>query len=126
MEYSKAELVGKAPEWVYLSALDLTVKRFPVCAEHAGKVTIAGGAIMMRRSDITAVGGYRRAMSHVDLGLMLDVRRNGWTTYRTHGYGCLLGRNETGHTWDAPATYFVGQSTTRIRGISPEPAMGHE
>lgn len=117
MEYSGAELVGKAAEWVYLAELDLTMRRFATGAE-SDSATLAGGTMMMRRSDILSVGGFRRARRHVDLGLIEDVKRFGGRTYRTHGSGYLLNRRSTGHTWDIGVDYFLEQSTTQIRGLS--------
>jgi hypothetical protein len=120
MEYSQATLVGKASEWVYLSELDITLRRYAGGAEAEGKVTLAGGAMMLRRSDLISIGGFRRAKRHVDLGLLRDVRRLGGTTYRTHGFGYLLNRRADGHTWDIDADYFLKGSSTQIRGFAPE------
>lgn len=119
MEYSGATLVAKAAEWVYLSALDLTIRRFREGGESFS-TTVAGGAMMLRRSDFVAVGGFRRARRHVDLGLINDVGRLGGDIYRTHGFGYLLNRNASGHTWDVGVDYFVDQSTTQIRGWSAD------
>lgn len=119
MEYSGAALIGKAAEWVYLAEIDLTMRRFNSGAE-SGSATLAGGTMMMRRSDLLSVGGFRRARRHVDLGLIQDVKRLGGTTYRTHGFGYLLNRTAGGHTWDIGVDYFLEQSTTQVRGLSNE------
>jgi hypothetical protein len=119
MEYSNAELIGKAAEWVYLAEIDLTMRRFDSGAE-SGSATLAGGTMMMRRSDLLSVGGFRRARRHVDLGLIQDVKRLGGAAYRTHGFGYLLNRTAGGHTWDIGVDYFLEQSTTQIRGLSTE------
>ncbi len=124
MEYSGAELIAKAAEWVYLSELDITMRRFNSGAESY-TATMAGGTMMMRRSDFDAVGRFRRARRHIDLGLINDVRRLGGETYRTHGFGYLLNRNASGHTWDIGVDYFLEQSTTQIRGRSEYAPLVH-
>lgn len=125
MEYSGAELIAKAAEWVYLSELDITMRRFSFGAESY-TATMAGGTMMMRRSDFDAVGRFRRARRHIDLGLINDVGRLGGETYRTHGFGYLLNRNASGHTWDIGVDYFLEQSTTQIRGRSEHAPLVHQ
>ena len=122
MEYSNATLVGKAAEWVYLDELDMTMRRFDTGAESTS-ATLAGGTMLIRRADLLAVGGFRRARRHVDLGLIDDVGRLGGGTYRTHGFGYLLNRRSGGHTWDIGVDYFLEQSSTQVRGLSRDASM---
>ena len=110
-EYSRASLVGKAAEYVYLEGADRTLRRFRGGAERFGsKLTLAGGAIIIARSDLDAVVGWQPVPSGVDRALMKDVVDGGGQLYRTHGRGYLLVRHARGHTWEADDEYFLEQA----------------
>ena len=110
-EYSKASLVGKAAEYVYLEGADRTLRRFRGGAERFGsKLTLAGGAMIIARSDLDAVVGWQPVPSGVDRALMKDVVDGGGQLYRTHGRGYLLVRHARGHTWEADDAYFLEQA----------------
>ncbi|MYJ36249.1 MAG: glycosyltransferase family 2 protein [Acidimicrobiaceae bacterium] len=110
-EYSRATLVGKAAEYVYLEGVDRTLRRFRGGAERFGpKLTLAGGALIVARSDLDAVVGWRPVPSGVDRALMKDVVDGGGQLYRTHGRGYLLVRHARGHTWEADDEYFLEQA----------------
>ncbi len=110
-EYSRAALVGKAAEYVYLEGADRTLRRFRGGAERFGpKLTLAGGAMIIARSDLDAVVGWQPVPSGVDRALMHDVVAGGGRLYRTHGRGYLLVRHARGHTWEADDEYFLEQA----------------
>ena len=110
-EYSRASLVGKAAEYVYLEGADRTLRRFRGGAERFGsKLTLAGGAMIIARSDLDAVVGWQPVPSGVDRALMKDVVDGGGQLYRTHGRGYLLVRHARGHTWEADDEYFLEQA----------------
>ena len=110
-EYSRASLVGKAAEYVYLEGADRTLRRFRGGAERFGsKLTLAGGAMIIARSDLDAVVGWQQVPSGVDRALMKDVVDGGGQLYRTHGRGYLLVRHARGHTWEADDEYFLEQA----------------
>ena len=110
-EYSRATLVGKAAEYVYLEGTDRTLRRFRGGAERFGsKLTLAGGAMIIARSDLDAVVGWQAVPSGVDRALMNDVTAGGGRLYRTHGRGYLLVRHARGHTWEADDEYFLEQA----------------
>ena len=110
-EYSRASLVGKAAEYVYLEGADRTLRRFRGGAERFGsKLTLAGGAMIIARSDLDAVLGWQPVPSAVDRALMRDVVAGGGSLYRTHGRGYLLVRHARGHTWEADDEYFLDQA----------------
>ncbi len=59
MRYSGAGVVAKPAEYVYLSSLDLTLRRFSTGAETFS-TTIAGGTLMLTRSLLRRSRGLAR------------------------------------------------------------------
>jgi SAM-dependent methyltransferase len=115
--YSGATLVAKGAEFVYLSELDITLRRFTTGAETASR-TVAGGTILISKHDLSAVSGWRRARRSVDQLLVDDVLAAGGEAYRTHGHGYVLNRHGQGHTWNPALDYFLEQSTRQWRGFA--------
>ena len=121
--YSRAELVGKGLEYVYLADADRTLHR---CAggesfQTAG-ADIAGGALLMSRQDLESVGGWRRIDRHVDLALRKDVVAAGGRIYRTHGAGFMLvrQRDRAWHTWKADDGRFLAEAERDAAGWHPD------
>jgi hypothetical protein len=123
VEYSGASFTGKGSEWVYLEEIDRTVRRPNGRTEASGEIWFAGGAFVAEAGALRAVGGFRRSHRHVDRGLTLDAVRHGFRRYRTHGFGFVLHRKESGHTWEAHLDAFLDGSTTQIRGLAIDEAM---
>ena len=130
-EYSKASLVGKAAEYVYLEGADRTLRRFRGGAEQVGsRLTLAGGAMLISRRDLDAVMGWQPVPSGVDKALIEDVASSGRLLYRTHGRGFVLVRHARGHTWQVDDQYFLKQAVEvregcdlDFAGASPPPTM---
>ena len=119
-QYSRAELVAKGAEFVYLPGPDLTLHRFCGKGEAASRlVTVAGGTMLISRRDLEAAGGWRKVPRGVDAALIEDVRRAGGSVYRTHGFGYVLVRHGMGHTWESDDDYFIGQAEAVRRGWDP-------
>ena len=116
LEYSRAMLVGKGAELVYLRRSDVTIRRYEVGAETAN-LTLGGGALMIRRSDLAAAGGWRDVPEQVDRGLIEDVMAAGGSVFRTHGFGYLLHRHGSGHTWGEGEEYFLRHAVARRPGL---------
>lgn len=115
-EYSRAQLVGKAAEFVYLADTDATVRRFAGRAESF-TTTIGGGALLISRQDLDEAGGWRRVPRQVDRALVEDVERVGGLVYRTHGFGYVLVRHGRGHTWVEGDQYFLDQADAQRPGL---------
>ena len=113
-EYSRAQLVGKGSEYVYLAASHRTIHRNRGQGE-AYRDFLEGGTMLIARADLVRVGGWRNVPIAEDLGLIEDVLRAGGAVYRTHGAGHLLIRHGAGHAWDAGDDYFLGIAD----GVSP-------
>ena len=117
-EYSRAQLVGKAAEFIYLAASDRMVHRFAGEGE-AYRYFLIGGALLIARSDLEQVGGWRNVPAGEDLGLVEDVLRAGGAVYRTHGAGFVLVRHGAGHAWAAGDDYFLAHAGHVSRGWNP-------
>ena len=110
-EYSRADLVGKGAEFVYLEGSDVTLHRFRGGGErYITTQSIAGGALMITRHCFDAVLGWRPIPRSVDQALIADVVGGGHRAYRTHGMGYVLVRHGEGHTWQADDEYFRAQA----------------
>jgi glycosyltransferase involved in cell wall biosynthesis len=121
--YSGAELVGMPAEFHYLAPRDLTVKRGHPSEFYARFV--AGGTMMVDRSVLREVGGFRSVRKYVDAQLLAAVTAAGGAIYRTHGLGYVLRRNESGHTWEVDMDYLLDPSRVQRTwdGFSPSRLM---
>jgi len=121
MRYSGAGVVAKPAEYVYLSSLDLTLRRFSTDAE-AFSTTVAGGTLMLTRSLLNGVGGWPAGPRRVDRLLIDAVEALGAPIYRMHGLGYLLRRTSraTNHTWLAEDDYFLAQAIDQRPGLDLE------
>ncbi len=117
-EYSRAPLVGKGAEFVYLQGSDVTLHRFRGGGERdITTQAIAGGALMISRHCFDAVLGWRPIPRSVDQALIADVVGGGYRAYRTHGMGYVLVRHGEGHTWQAEDDYFLAQAHETRPGL---------
>jgi hypothetical protein len=121
MRYSRATLVGKGSEFVYLAEIDTTIRRLVSGAESRSR-SIGGGTLMIGRADLRTVGGWQRAPRAVDQRLMDDVVANGGRIHRTHGFGFVLMRQVDGHTWSSDVDYFLRQAAQQWPGLAREAA----
>ena len=119
-EYSRANLVAKAAEFVYLGSSDRTIHRMIGGGEvRSDNPTIAGGAMIIAADDLAEAGGWRRIPRWVDQALLKDVVREGGVAYRTHGHGYLLVRHGGEHTWKSPDSYFLRHAQETRPGCDP-------
>ena len=95
-EYSQAELVGKAAEFVYLAGTDRTVLRPAGGAEQFETIgsPVHRAARLVARPVLDRVGGWKESGPSADQDLVDDVARSGGRVYRTHPYGFMLVRRE--------------------------------
>jgi hypothetical protein len=121
MRYSRATLVGKGSEFVYIAEIDTTIRRLVAGAESRSR-SIGGGTLMIGRADLRTVGGWQRAPRAVDQRLMDDVVTNGGRIHRTHGFGFVLMRRADGHTWSSDVDYFLRQAAQQWPGLAREAA----
>ena len=115
--YSGATVVGKGAEFVYLAPRHVTVRR-PMESEVYDRY-VAGGTLLLGRGDLEAVGGWRPVTRSVDRALLDRVLAAGGLVYRTHGFGYLYTRGDTGHTWQVDLDQFDRDAVRRWPGLPP-------
>jgi len=94
-----------SPEFHYLEERDLSVRRGHPSELYDTFVT--GGTMMVDRSVLSDIGGFRPVRKYVDAQLLAAVRAAGGAIYRTHGLGYLLRRTSPGHTWQVDLAYLL-------------------
>jgi hypothetical protein len=121
--YSGADVVGCPPEFTFIEPLWLTTRRSEA-TEQFGSI-VAGGTMLVDRSVLSGIGGFRETTRYVDSFVLEAIRSGGGTVYRTHGHGYVLRRGSSGHTWDPGLGYFVSRSRSRNQwhGFRPSPLL---
>ncbi|MEV8633068.1 glycosyltransferase [Streptosporangium sp. NPDC051023] len=123
--YSSADLVGSAPEFVYLERIGVTVRRDLATETYTG--IVAGGTMLMSRAAFDNAGGFRPIPRTVDGQLLQSVAAAGGRVYRTHGFNYILRRREaSGHTWQEPINAFLRSFRRQWRGLHANPLMEME
>ena len=117
-DYSRASLVGKGAEYIYLATSNRTVRRFRGGTEKHN-TRISGAAMLIARSEMDRVGGWRPIPRSVDRGLIEDVSQAGGCIYRTHGSGFVAVRHGQLHTWEVEDGYFLNQAYIQSDGWDP-------
>ncbi|CAL9440998.1 hypothetical protein SUDANB121_02259 [Nocardiopsis dassonvillei] len=110
--YSGADLVGTAAEFVYLEALDATVRLVQPteCTWH----TAAGGTLFTDRRTLEEAGGFPEVPTGEDTRLNLAICRMGGRIHRGHGGNYVLRRKASGHTWSVGSGYFLRHGGERL------------
>jgi hypothetical protein len=124
-QYSGAQVVGKALDWVYLESKDTTVFRPTYAAEKYADF-VAGGTMLISRADLAAVGGWRPVPRSVDRALLDRVLADGGLVYRTHGLGYVYVRHSAGHTASVRDEHFLTKTTATHPGLISHAAFGTE
>ncbi len=120
-EYSGAPLVGKAAEFVYLEALDVTIRRFATGSER-WSTTVAGGTLLLSTDDLQRVR-WADVPRQVDRRLIEAMAHQGLQCFRTHGFGYVLRRRShelADHTWNVDDAYFLRHSVDQRPGLDLE------
>ncbi|TDC54426.1 glycosyltransferase family 2 protein [Jiangella ureilytica] len=121
-EYSRADLVGSGAEFLYLEALDLTVRRHRTSG-HRYTNRVPGATLLMPVHTLRGVGGWRPLHRAVDTALAHAVTQSGGSIYRTHGLGIVVYRAAWGHTWDPGVEYFLRGDVHQWPGFAPPPGI---
>jgi hypothetical protein len=124
-QYSGAEVVGKALDWIHVESADVTAFR-PVYAAEKYATFVAGGTILISRGDLASVGGWRPVPKSVDRALLDRVLADGGLVYRTHGLGYVYVRRGEGHTASVRDEHFLTKTTATVPGLVRHPCFGTE
>jgi hypothetical protein len=122
-EYSGAQIVGKALDWIYVESKDTTAFRPTYAAEKYADF-VAGGTILLSRADLNAVGGWRPVPKSVDRALLDRMLADGGLVYRTHGLGYVYVRHSAGHTASVKDEHFLTRTTSTHAGLIRHEAFG--
>lgn len=124
--YSGAQVVGKALDWVYLSAADTTVFRPTYPAERFARF-VAGGTMLISAGDLAQVGGWRPVARSVDRALLDRVLESGGLVYRTHGLGYVYVRSAadgSANTSPVHEEHFLTKCVAQFPGLVSSSALG--
>jgi Glycosyl transferase family 2 len=113
LEYSGADLVGKAAEFVYLEEVDVTVRQLTRDIDSR----LAGGAMMARRLALVEVGGWPSLTRNEDRALVERFEQAGRGVHRIPPHGYILNRHGRDHTWRPYVDYFLFRSGRQWRGL---------
>jgi hypothetical protein len=113
LEYSGADLVGKAAEFVYLEEIDVTVRQISQDVD----TRMAGGGMMARRAPLRAIGGWPQRSRGEDLHLIRRFAADGRPIHRIPPHGYILNRHGVDHTWRPQVDYFLFRSERQWRGL---------
>ncbi|MBF8189902.1 glycosyltransferase [Nonomuraea sp. K274] len=129
LSYAGADVVGTTAEFFYLEPLKATIRRttFASGAGYPSEVWadhVAGGTILVSRSNFQEIGGFPGLSRAVDLEFLKAAQKAGARTYRTHGLGYVLRRGLSDqHTWQLPLAHFVKVAANQWRGFRPSLLM---
>ncbi|HOC12378.1 MAG TPA: hypothetical protein PLL50_05800 [Propionicimonas sp.] len=116
--YSEAHLVGKKLALVHFEEDDsLVIRRFFL---EGYRWQVAGGAAIIAKHDLTAVGGWRSQRRAVDRGLWTRMEEAGALTYACSGPGYVHTRHAGPHTWAVNDQHFrESYAEETLTGIPP-------
>jgi glycosyltransferase involved in cell wall biosynthesis len=124
---TKAEVVGRAMNYVYLEPLSLTVRRYSpngIQAVELWSEWVCGGTILVKRDAAKAAGFFGKGTTAVDKYLLSHVTENGGKIYRTFGAGYIYRRSFTAHTYVTNYSKYLNNANEQRVGIWPDPVFG--
>ncbi|PSL03098.1 glycosyl transferase family 2 [Haloactinopolyspora alba] len=121
-EYSRADLVGAGAEFMYLEALDLTIRRHKTSGNRFAN-RVPGAALLIAAHTLRSIGGWRPIHRGLDTAIARAVTDSGGSIYRGHGLGLMVYRAAEGHTWDPGVEYFVRGDIDQWPGFVPPPGI---
>jgi glycosyltransferase involved in cell wall biosynthesis len=112
--YSRADVVGKTTEYLYLEEVEQLVHRTFATERYHDQV--AGGAMLLSRAAFDALGGWRPTPNSTDRSVLIRVESQGGIGYRTHGLGYVYIRHTSKHTWERTDSQLLKGSFEQWRG----------
>jgi len=123
----KADVVGRAMNYVYLEPLDLTVRRFGVQGTQAVEIWsdwVCGGTILVSRSAGEKAGWFGNGTTAVDRYLLGRVTENGGKIWRTFGAGYIYRRSFTFHTYVTNYSKYLKNANQQVVGLWQDKVFG--
>lgn len=124
---TRAEVVGKAMNYVYLEPLDLTVRRFSQKGTQAVELWsdwVCGGTILAQRPAAEAAGWFGEGTTAVDRFILGGVTQNGGKIWRTFGAGYIYRRTFTFHTYVTNYSKYLKSSREQVVGVWEHEVFG--
>jgi len=120
--YSQAQLVGRKLALVHLEETDTLVVRKFFVEDYRFKV--AGGASLITRADLAAIGGWRSQRRAIDRGLWTRLTDAGGLHYGCSGPGYIHARHAHPHTWAVEDDHFHDEFAVEVLTGLPQAAFG--
>ncbi|MCA9116190.1 MAG: glycosyltransferase [Planctomycetaceae bacterium] len=124
-EYSGATMVGKAAEYIYLAASNMTI-RFSMRSSELTGFRMSGNTLCLPREELLNLGGWQPVPRSVDTRLVMEIIRRGGQLYRGVGFGHLVLRsphNDHNHTWIHPDREMMRYCRDQRPGVDADFAM---
>ena len=122
-----ADVVGKAMNYVYVQALDITVRRKPateVSTYNHWSDWVCGGTILVKRDSARAAGWFGEGKSAVDNYLLTGIKKNGGKIWRMPGLGYIYKRSLNSHTYATNYSKYLRDIDGQNVGIWAHPEFG--
>ena len=126
---TRAEVVGRAMNYVYLEPLDITVRRFSRNGTQAVELFsdwVCGGTILAQRPAAEAAGWFGEGTTAVDRFILGGITQNGGKIWRTFGAGYIYRRSFTFHTYVTNYSKYLKASREQVVGIWQHEVFGTE
>ena len=126
---TRAEVVGRAMNYVYLEPLDITVRRFSRNGTQAVELFsdwVCGGTILAQRPAAEAAGWFGEGTTAVDRFILGGITQNGGKIWRTFGAGYIYRRSFTFHTYVTNYSKYLTASREQVVGIWEHEVFGTE
>lgn len=120
--YAQAQLVGRKLALVHLEETDTLVVRKFFVEDYRFKV--AGGASLIAKADLAAIGGWRSQRRAIDRGLWTRLTEAGGLHYACSGPGYVHARHARAHTWAVEDDHFRDEFEVDILPGLPPAALG--
>jgi len=119
--YSDAEIVGKLPDRVFFQ--ERNISAFLNYRSEYYARSVAGGTMLMAKSDLLSVGGWRPLAQAIDKGVITRFRQDGGLVYAASSVGFVYVRHARGHTWAADEDELLSKAVDIVEGV-PDLALG--
>ncbi len=126
---TRAEVVGRAMNYLYLEPLDITVRRFSRSGTQAVELYsdwVCGGTILAQRSAAQAAGWFGDGPNAVDRFILGRVAQNGGKIWRTFGAGYIYRSSFTFHTYVTNYSKYLKSSREQVVGVWAHEVFGTE
>ena len=126
---TRAEVVGRAMNYVYLEPLDITVRRFSRNGTQSVELFsdwVCGGTILAQRPAAEAAGWFGEGTTAVDRFILGGITQNGGKIWRTFGAGYIYRRSFTFHTYVTNYSKYLKASREQVVGIWEHEVFGTE